>query len=571
LNLSRNNGLKIECGFSIGNQNQKKTGDIMDSSEMNRQSSAFPQFRMLNSSKRKFSLLIPVFGLLLSLFAAGHMAVAEDFEDIYDLASKNFRKGNYQEALPLYKKANKMKSEACIECIWGIAQTYNKLGAYKNVVETCDQLIRLGANEPEYLVKAWNLRGSSLSTAVLTSKSGKDMEKLREAERSFREVLRLSPRSSIAHYSLGLVLIWSNRTDEGITELRAYVNSGEQGESVEKARKILANPARAAENFAPDFSFVTAEGEYLSSEDLRGKVILLDFWGTWCGPCRDAVPYLTDLNKKYSQKAFVLISVDSNDEESVWREYIAKNKMNWTHMRDADGKIRRLFQVNAFPTYILIDHEGIILSRNLGGGYMTESAVESAVKKATKVVAAKPAVTAEKLPAFSPNEPLNAAPSVSAPATPVAATAGPRVMPPPAIPRPKLLVMFADRSRLPEAMRAQMGIYQLQIKNWASMPDALFETAKDLPPCRRGMGTVFSQSSSNPDAPSSRFELTVFNDREESVWAMCGVPRPEILENIMLTLPQYRLTENIHIQIKDRLTGHFVQSDSVPLPASSEK
>jgi thiol-disulfide isomerase/thioredoxin len=340
---------------------------------------------------------------------------------------------------------------------------------------------------------------------------------------------------------------------------------------VERARKILANPARAAENFAPDFSFVTAEGEYLSSEDLRGKVILLDFWGTWCGPCRDAVPYLTDLNKKYSQKAFVLISVDTNDEESVWREYIAQNKMNWTHVRDADSKIRRLFQVSAFPTYILIDHEGIILSRNLGGGYMTENAVESAVKKATKTVAAKPAVTAEKLPELSPNKTLNAEPSVSVPAVPVASNSNPRVIPPPAIPKPKLLVMLSDRSRIPEAMRTQMGMYQMQIKNWASMPDALFEPAKDLPPCRRGLGVAVSPSPSNPDALSSRFELTVFNDREESVWAMCGVPRPEMLENMTLMLPQYRLTENIHIQIKDRLTGHFVQSDSVPLPALSEK
>jgi thiol-disulfide isomerase/thioredoxin len=194
----------------------------------------------------------------------------------------------------------------------------------------------------------------------------------------------------MAHYNLGLVLIWLNRTKEGLEELRTFVDSGEEGPSVQKAQNILENPKRAAENFAPDFSGVTSEGEYISSESLLGKVVLLDFWGVWCPPCLSAVPYLSRLNKKFAGQPFVLLSVDVNDEESKWRDYISANKMDWIHVRDDHRKIQQAFGINAFPTYILIDHEGVIVKRSLGAGMQTEDDVQSALKKAIKALTANP-------------------------------------------------------------------------------------------------------------------------------------------------------------------------------------
>jgi thiol-disulfide isomerase/thioredoxin len=334
--------------------------------------------------------LIGIFALLLSVLTARSLAAAEDYEDFLNRASQNFRKNNLPEAINLYKKANAMKGNADIESLWGLVQTYGMMGAHKNVVETCDQLIKVAEKEPEYLVKAWNMRGNSYTATGLAAASKVNADKLHEAERSFREVLKLSPRSSMAHYNLGLVLIWLNRMEEGLVELRAFVNSGEEGPSVQKARKILENPRRAADNFAPDFSGVTSEGEYISSENLLGKVVLLDFWGVWCPPCLSAVPYLSRLNKKFSGQPFVLLSVDVNDEEAKWRDYISRNKMNWIHVRDDHRTIQQAFRVNAFPTYILIDHEGVILNRSLGAGMQTEDDVQSAIKRAMKVMAANP-------------------------------------------------------------------------------------------------------------------------------------------------------------------------------------
>lgn len=340
-----------------------------------------------DSINRKHTWLpvwIIVFTLVLGMASAGTLLAVEDYEDVYSRAEQNFRSGKYDDALQLYKKANKLRNDASIECLWGIVQAYNRLGAHKNVIETGDQMIKAAGGDPEYLVKAWTMRGNSYSLLAMANPKKRDAQKLAEAELSFRKVMELSPQSITPHYNLGLILMWMGRKDEGLAELRAFVNSGEEGPSVDKARKIIENPERAAENFAPNFSMVTSDGEYLSLDDFNGKVILLDFWGTWCPPCRNAIPYLSRLNRKYARNAFVLISIDVHDAEDVWREYINGNNMNWVHVRDADNKIQQIFQVNAFPTYILVDNEGVIVGRKVGGGLISESDVENAVKKALK-------------------------------------------------------------------------------------------------------------------------------------------------------------------------------------------
>ena len=315
------------------------------------------------------------------LFAAVPARVSNaqlDFDSVFDKASQNYRQGKYDEALSLYKKANAMKDNKSLECLWGMAQTFNKLGAHKNTLQTCDRLIQIGGDDIGFLVKAWNMRGNTLSAAAMENPGKPDETKLREAEAAFREVLKFSSELSVAHYSLGVTLIRLNRLNEGLAELQAYIKNADDEDTAERARKIIDNPRRVIENFAPDFSILTSDGEYISSDELRGKVILLDFWGVWCKPCLSAVPYLSQVAKKYKKEAFILISVDVNDEEAIWREYIAQNKMNWTHTRDSNSKIQRAFQVNAFPSYFLIDHEGIVRYRGKGSSPQIEDEISDA-------------------------------------------------------------------------------------------------------------------------------------------------------------------------------------------------
>ncbi|HEY0348683.1 MAG TPA: hypothetical protein VGC60_11075 [Pyrinomonadaceae bacterium] len=73
------------------------------------------------------------------------------------------------------------------------------------------------------------------------------------------------------------------RDAEGIVELKKYVEAQPNGSKAESAARLIENPRRARAAYAPDFSLTTADGEFVSLEDLHAKVLLLDFWGTWCG------------------------------------------------------------------------------------------------------------------------------------------------------------------------------------------------------------------------------------------------------------------------------------------------
>jgi len=114
--------------------------------------------------------------------------------------------------------------------------------------------------------------------------------------------------------------------------------------------------------------------------------VLLDFWGTWCPPCVASVPDLRNLYKRYANEpSFVFISISSDGDEGVWQQFTEKNKMVWPQYRDQDRRILRAFGVRAFPSYILIDHEGIV--RRMLTGWQPPTSLDEMVKRQVKIIA----------------------------------------------------------------------------------------------------------------------------------------------------------------------------------------
>jgi thiol-disulfide isomerase/thioredoxin len=111
-----------------------------------------------------------------------------------------------------------------------------------------------------------------------------------------------------------------------------------------------------APGFAPDSS--SASG--------GGKVTLLDFWATWCGPCRHALPGLKQLASVYGGSSFEVISVNEDDDQGAWQQFIAQNGMNWTQRFDAGHQMMRQYGAGALPTYILIGKDGNVVQQYVG-------------------------------------------------------------------------------------------------------------------------------------------------------------------------------------------------------------
>jgi peroxiredoxin len=291
------------------------------------------------------------------------------------------RRRRWEDALKAFKRANEMRNKQSAECFYGMAQAYQGLEAYKNVVESCDKMIELSAGDIKSQAMGYNLKG----IAIQTQAGVKDQKKLQDAEAVFRQALALGTDLPIVHYNLGFTLLQESRDVEGIAELKKFNELQPEGAKTESALKFIENPRRAREAFAPDFSLTTSEGEYISLDDLRGKVVMLDFWGTWCPPCRDAVPAIRDLRKRYAKEpSFMIIGISSDADEAKWKDFTAANQMVWPQYLDRDHHVQRAFDVRAFPTYIMIDHEGIVRFRGVTTSWERTGDLDYAIKKAIK-------------------------------------------------------------------------------------------------------------------------------------------------------------------------------------------
>jgi len=290
-------------------------------------------------------------------------------------------KHKYDLAFEAYLKADKLSHHTCAQCYMKMSNIERRAGDFSSALGDARRAIKAAGDNKTVAVQAYLACAS-----LLADMAGKPTDKkLKEAEENIRMALARDPSVPVIHYDLGMVLLKQERDPEGIAELNLFINDPHADpDDVADARRTIANPIRARTPFTPQFSITTLEQRQISNVNLRGKVYLLDFWGTWCPPCRESVPILRDLNKKYSAKGFQLVGISSDDEEDVWKTFIASQKMDWAEYIDLSGKLLESFKVDSFPTYIVVDKDGVIRFRQSGVGPSTAGDLDEAISKALK-------------------------------------------------------------------------------------------------------------------------------------------------------------------------------------------
>jgi thiol-disulfide isomerase/thioredoxin len=272
-----------------------------------------------------------------------------------------FQQENYKEAVKLLKDAAKLGEGPCVECELGLASAFNRMSAYREALKHVDEILKL-TSEKVLLARAYNEQG----VALLALAQG-DPKELPGAEQAFRKAMELGS-GNVTRFNLGYTLLKQSRDAEGVAVLKEYLQTDPAAASAEEAKDLIANPLRARKRLAHDFEVVTLAGGYLTSEELRGKVVLLDFWGTWCPPCRAAVPDLRLMSRRMEKDPFVLISVSNDSDEEVLRKFVAENKMTWPQVWDENREMVGKWKIHNFPSYLLISHEGEILYTAKGWG-----------------------------------------------------------------------------------------------------------------------------------------------------------------------------------------------------------
>jgi thiol-disulfide isomerase/thioredoxin len=294
-----------------------------------------------------------------------------------------------------------MKDNGCVECWLGISESYRGLQMYDEAITAADRGLQL-ASDDSARARAHFQKGLALTRKVELISEDPDVP-----ESEFLAVLNLKPSPPLpaAHYYLGLMLLKESKTGPALDQMKLYLQDEPQGEWASQARQIIDKKQIAANTSAnsrtplpsskeeapvyaiPDFSIRTMQGETLSKRNLSGKVVLLDFWATWCGPCRASLPQLREIHRRYARDArFVLLSISHDRDERTWSQFVEQSGMDWPQYFDRHAQLGRLFNITGLPTYLLVDQNGSIVMRFAGWSGRREALLEDQIDRSLEAL-----------------------------------------------------------------------------------------------------------------------------------------------------------------------------------------
>lgn len=131
-----------------------------------------------------------------------------------------------------------------------------------------------------------------------------------------------------------------------------------------------------------DFTLPEHGGAELSLASLKGQVVLVDMWATWCAPCKDSFPFYSELQTKYADKGFKLLAVSVDEEDAEVSEFLEANPVTFTVLRDPEGTVPAKLNIDTMPTAFLVDKEGKLTYMHAGFVPEDQAEIEAKVKAA---------------------------------------------------------------------------------------------------------------------------------------------------------------------------------------------
>ncbi|HEY1992902.1 MAG TPA: redoxin domain-containing protein [Edaphobacter sp.] len=292
------------------------------------------------------------------------------------------RQRQYGFAIDAYKKACKIAEGKDNDCLIDLYTLQMKTGGFKDAAITAASLEAIAPNPIEKSY-AETKRGHALLYQA-GDKNKADL--LNAAEAAFKSAIADNPKNASAHYLDGQVLARLNQIDAARDQFKTCLTCVSPNDpSYLRAQHFAEDPTLSTHPMAPPFTVTALDGSKFNLDAMGGRVVLIDFWATWCGPCNEELPHMKKIAKEFAGQPLVIISVSWDSDETKWKKFIDKNEMNWIQYRDADHHLSNLFQINSIPHYFTIDSDGVLTAEMMGTG----SDVEGKLKKL--IARAKPA------------------------------------------------------------------------------------------------------------------------------------------------------------------------------------
>jgi peroxiredoxin len=275
------------------------------------------------------------------------------FEHDYDLGS----------ALDSDRKALKLAKGKCAECLETIANLQLKMEAPKDAASSAATWASQSSTSAE------KARAEYLQASALLAE---DHEKhsdslLTQADQLLRRAAVDDPSNPAIQLLDGHVLAMLKKDAEAKEQFIACAaNPSSTPSECLRAKNFASDLTLARAEPAPSFKVTKPDGTTVSLDSLAGKVVLIDFWATWCPACVKDVDYIQSLAEGADKDRFVLLGVSDDKDEDKWKHYMAENRMIGQQIRDTNHSISDLFHVSAIPTYVILDANGTIQMRVTG-------------------------------------------------------------------------------------------------------------------------------------------------------------------------------------------------------------
>jgi len=286
-------------------------------------------------------------------------------------------------AFEAFKKADKQDQGHCRDCQKQIIKYGEQLQEWKAVEAAAEEFVAEAQGPKEVALAHYQL-----GIVLLDEGTDRHKEEIwQHAHEEMMKAIEAAPRFPNAILDDGRILAHLNQDGAAKKRFEQFVQMmAPDSPERQRALRYISQPDLARARTVPAFAVTTLDGQRISLDDLQGKVVLIDFWATWCGPCKAALPHIREIVNKFQGQPLVVLSISVDSNQEKWKEFVAKNEMTWPQAFDGGftGNVARAFGVHAIPNTFTLDADGVLQDEHIGDGSI-EGKLKKLVKRAREM------------------------------------------------------------------------------------------------------------------------------------------------------------------------------------------